>query len=202
MAEKSFGGTKKISVTLRPRSAAKTQKPGRRKQAATSTAAVFADPTKHHSATSFPLFSSNLLAKKPPPAQSKSQSNEATRTKQSITVNHATRLKFHSSDARSPTPVEQSTSHTDTQLSLSSVSKLSLKSDVIPVTGRYGVVVCSESERSLTATPTSDICGDIDSEDVFPIRYLPDDCLLKIFSLLPSHDKGRCAQVSGGRCFT
>lgn len=199
MAEKSGGGggARKISLAFRPRSAAKTTKPSRRKQATATNTVVLADPSKQHASTSFPLFSSNLLSKRPPATLSKKQLGDAACSKQSVIVNHAARTRLQGGQSYSPTPVEQATSTNElrsSHISLSSVSKLSLKSEVISATGFHGDVL-SEYSRSMSGSPASDIYSDFDCGDVFPIKYLPDDCLLKIFSLLPSHDKGRCAQV-------
>lgn len=196
MAEKSSGGARKITVTLRPRSAAKNQRPTRRKQVTGTKDVVFSDTSKNHNSTSFPLFSSNLLSKKPPAAYNKKPQHESTTSKQSVVVNHASRIRLQPGEAKSPTPVEQVTSSSDinsSHISLSSVSKLSLKSEVITAPGRHGDSLLTEHSQSLSGSPISDVYSDYG--DVFPIQYLPDDCLLKIFSLLPSHDKGRCAQV-------
>ena len=200
MAEKSGGGARKTLVTLRPRSTSKNRKTStRRKQVVTtSTAAGSSDPLRQNATTCFPLFSSNLLTNRPPQSLSSKQLQATSKSKQSVLVNHASRSRLRGGQAQSPTPVEQVTSTSDiksSNISLSSVSRLSLKSEVIHAAGHYGDMHMSEYTRSHTGSSASDTWSDYESGDVFPIKYLPDDCLLKIFSLLPSHDKGRCAQV-------
>lgn len=195
MAERSYGGVNRISVNTRPKSGSKSQRPARRRKTPTSNAVVFSERSKHHSSTNFPLFSNNLVAKKPPVPQETKLAEVSARNQQ--LVSHVPRTRAYFRAVRSPTPVEVPSSVTSSQISLSSVSTLSLRPEapIVTVSGQEGDINPSPSPRSHCDTPTSLTCHSEYNRDVFPFQYLPDDCKLKVFTLLPVHDKGRCAQV-------
>lgn len=222
MAERSGGsGKQRISMNLRPRSNPKTQRPTRRRSTPTSNQVVlgdssqrsgrrrpafvqkeviFADPTRHHSTTNFPLFSSNLVAKTPKIPQATKLAHVSARNQQLI--NHVPSTHpYHAVTTRSPTPVEvvpkdnfSSPSYVTQKQGQVNVTKHSTKQDHKD-SPRSEV----SSLRSQCHTPASCSSPYVYDPDVFPFEYLPDDCKLKVFSLLPAHDKGRCAQVC--RCW-
>ncbi|KAL4227374.1 hypothetical protein ACF0H5_012817 [Mactra antiquata] len=186
MSGRSRTGDKKISLTLRPRSSSRSRRPARRRRTPTNNEVVFANPAKHHASTNFPLFSNNLVAKKPQVLQKAHVPQVPSKNK--VLVSHQrppTKVRV------SPTPVEVPSRsinrHTRPERALS------VKSEIIQVTGCGSHDV---SPRSVCSTPDSGYTfhKSYDS-DVFPFEYLPDDCKLKVFSLLPIHDKGRCARV-------
>ncbi|WAR00458.1 hypothetical protein MAR_024830 [Mya arenaria] len=198
MGDRTLGAARKISVTLRPRSASKNQKPTRRRTTPTSNAVIFADPAKHHASTSFPLFSNNLVAKKPPVPQLTTGTSDSTKSKQSLSVSHASKARLTKRGQVSPTPVEQVTSKSDinnVRVSVNPVApdKMSTQApDVVQVGSVSTREGTPEEVLSEVTTPTTDVRQHL---DVFPFQTLPVDCKLKIFTFLSSHDKGRCAQV-------
>jgi len=194
MADGNYGRARKITVTLRPRSASKPNRPSRRKTYPASNAVIFSDPAKNHVATSFPLFSSNLVAKKPPIQKSNRGTNESNlQTKQAQSVRNTSRTRLTRREQSSPTPVEQVTARQrvydapgDRQ-----GKGTTAKPELVHVESACGEE-SPDNGRSSTCSQLTDISH---VGDVFPFQHLPDDCKLKVFSFLSSHDKGRCSQV-------
>lgn len=187
MSGRTLTGDGKITLALRPRSNSKSRKPTRRRRTPTNNEVVFANPAKHHVSTNFPLFSNNLVAKKPQVAQ---KSNVATLSCKNKQITHHQRTT--SNAAKSPTPVEVPSRFPNHTRPQAPDCATSVKSELIHVVGGE----CNDqSPRSLYATPETFICDSHCDSDFFPFQYLPDDCKLKVFSLLTIHDKGRCAQV-------
>lgn len=120
MAERTYGGARRISVNTRPKSGSKSQRPARRRNTPTRNAVVFSEPLKHHSTTNFPLFSNNLVAKKPPVPQATKLAQVSERNQQ--LVSHIPRTRACLRALKSPTPVEVPSSVSNSQVSLSSVS--------------------------------------------------------------------------------
>ncbi|XP_053405871.1 uncharacterized protein LOC123565371 [Mercenaria mercenaria] len=195
MSERTYGGARKISINSRPKSGSKSQRPARRRHTPSSNAVVFSESSKHHSSTNFPLFSNNLVARKPPVTQAAKLAQVSARNQQ--LVGHVPRTRAYLRAIRSPAPVEEPPPVTSSQMSLSSVSSKPSKPEVpiLTVSSQGGDNDANSSPRSQCHTPAS-FCSELDYDpDLFPFQYLPDDCKLKVFSFLPIHDKGRCAQV-------
>ena len=183
------GGARKISIGSRPKSGAKQRKPVRRRYTPTSNAVIFPNNPKRaqptHSSTNFPLFSDSASLTSPQIPQAVKLNQVSSRHRQSVTHFHVQNSQKNGTN--SPTPVEE------TPLS-GRGSRLTLRSDVsrisntVHITNR-GNISPSLSEYSGFSSPS------ITSEDIFPFQYLPNDCKLKVFSFLSSHEKGRCAKV-------
>ncbi|KAH3713463.1 uncharacterized protein LOC127857777 [Dreissena polymorpha] len=185
--------SKKSSVTLRPRSSSKTRKSTRVKSNSSSNAIIFADPARHHGNSMFPIFSNNLVSKKPS-VSSKGHGNAEANVKQLLTVSQATRSRFNKREQYSPTPVEQ------VPVKSAIRNRLNGMLDAVRGSRTERVKVNSQEDRnspvgddgSILSPQTTILPEDV---DVFPFQSLPVDCKLKIFSYLSSHGKGRCAQV-------
>ena len=189
------GRARKISIGARPRSGAKQRKPARRQYTPTSNAVVFPNSSKHgqpaHSSTNFPLFSENACVINPNITQTAKLNEVSNKHRQSVT--HLVVQDARKKDDSSPTPVEETVSfrqrrHMTLRSDASKRSGNSQPTD-ITATSTGGYVSPGFSCFSGLSSPYTN------SDDIFPFQYLPDDCKLKVFSFLSSHDKGRCAQV-------
>lgn len=202
MAEKTYGGARHISVTLRPRSSSRSRKTARRRFTPTRNAVVSQDsstpkPAHFHSSTNFPLFSSLSSGKAKPPVPQTSKSGSG---RQKVTTTHLAKPQPSGRGQRSPTPVEIDASKI---LGLDEIrgpaSTLSSKTD--HTTFSLDRALRSVTPRLRPETRSSSctsLRGDIEGryeKKCFPFQNLPDDCKLKVFSFLSSHDKGRAAQV-------
>ena len=202
MDDKNYGGARRISVTLRPRSSSRSRKTTRRRFTPSRNAVVLQDtpaqkPAHLHTSTNFPLFSSlSSIRSKPPVPQTSKNGN----SRQKVTTTHLGKPQSSGRCKRSPTPVEVDASKilgldergtsSSAQSSKSDITTFSLDRALRSVTPRLRPETRSSSCTSLR--------GAIDIEyqkELFPIQSLPDDCKLKVFSFLSSHDKGRAAQV-------
>lgn len=195
MADNTHGGARRISVTLRPRSSSRSRKNTRRRYTPTRNAVVLQDNPNQkqgnlHSSTNFPLFSClNLISgrSKPPIPQPPSAGG----SRQKVTTGLIP--KSSGKGQRSPTPVEVDPRKIDRRRS--SLSALSTRSDVRPLQDRpYTPQSGQESELIACASARGSNNG-TQEEEFFPFQMLPDDCKLKVFSFLSSHEKGRAAQV-------
>lgn len=192
MEDKTYGGARRISVTLRPRSSSRSRKTTRRRFTPTRNAVVLQDNPNPkqghlHSSTNFPLFSSlNLIGgrSKPPIPQPP----KAGGTRQKITTGLVPKSQSSSRGQKSPTPVEEDTRKIDKRRG--SLSALSTKS-VTALLDRPN----TPQTRSSSCTSVSGGNDGTYEKELFPFQCLPDDCKLKVFSFLSSHDKGRSAQV-------
>ena len=194
MEDKTYGGARQISVTLRPRSSSRSRKTNRRRFTPSRNAVVLQDnpkPAHLHSSTNFPLFSSLNLIRSKPPVPSKTGGS-----KQKTTTGHLPKPQSSAKSQRSPTPVEVDCTkilgldeRIEREGTLSSLSMTSLldRADT-PHSGRETRASSSKTVRGGNSSGYDKGC--------FPFQSLPDDCKLKVFSFLSSHDKGRAAQVS------
>lgn len=196
MEDKTYGGARRISVTLRPRSSSRSNKTTRRRFTPSRNAVVVQDNSNPnpkqghlHSSTNFPLFSSlNLIAgrSKPPIPEPKKTGG----SRQRVTIG-----LLHSRDRRRPTPVEEDTRKiVAIDKRRSSLSVLPAKSDGTELVDKTDGSQAGQAPRSSSCTS---LRGDDETNETefFPFQSLPDDCKLKVFSFLSSHDKGRAAQV-------
>lgn len=196
MEDKTYGGARRISVTLRPRSSSRSSKTTRRRFTPSRNAVVVQDnPNPRqghlHSSTNFPLFSSlNLIAgrSKPPIPEPK----KAGGSRQRVTIG-----LLHSRDRRRPTPVEEDTRKiVAIDKRRSSLSVLPTKSDGTELIDKADGSQGGQAPRSSSCTSLRGDNDETYDKELFPFQSLPDDCKLKVFSFLSSHDKGRAAQVS------
>ena len=190
MEDKTYGGARQISVTLWPRSSSRSRKTTRRRFTPSRNAVVLQEnpkPAHLHSSTNFPLFSSLSLIRSKPPVPTKTGGN-----KQKTTTGIFPKPRSSRKGQRSPTPVEVDSSKVrgidEQRVSVSSLSMTaSLDRPDTPCSGRE-----SRSGSSHTARGSNAVFYE---KECFPFQSLPDDCKLKVFSFLSSHDKGRAAQV-------